>query len=276
MNAGFIDANPITKNEYVDDYEMGVKQSIGRSVQINADAFYYNYKNDEVPLGIPTVTRAGVINQTEIINVPSAISDGFEFSGIWQPIPHLLFSLTYGLDHTEITAGCSPFGVAVLTAPSGCFINGQDLLAIGPGAKPAGPSANGFVYQSVKGAPLPQAPENKVAFNANYTFYFDPGNLTLSGSYIWRDDSFATIFPTKNYSYAPSWSQVDLRATWSGNHDKYELVAYVKNLFDTVGYDAAYPGYGNQSPQGGGGYTFNSLLDQTPPRLFGAEVHYKF
>jgi iron complex outermembrane receptor protein len=69
---------------------------------------------------------------------------------------------------------------------------------------------------------------------------------------------------------------VDLRATWSGNHDKYEVVLYVKNLFDTIGYDAAAGGYYNAAPQGGGAATYNASYDLTPPRTFGAELHYKF
>jgi len=276
FNAGFIDPDPTTKNEYVNDYELGLKESVGRHVQVNIDAFYYDYSNDQVPLTIPSITGAGVLNQTVIINIPKAVSDGVEITGVWEPVSHLVLSLTYGLDHTEVTSGCAPFSTPVLTAPSGCFINAQDPLAIGPGAKPAGPSVNGDEYQSIKGAPLLQAPENKIALNANYTLFFDPGNLTLSGSYIWRDDSFATPFPTRTYGYAPSWSQVDLRATWSGDHDRYEVVAYVKNLFNTIGYDAAYPGYGNAMEQGTGAYGFNEILDETPPRLYGAEIHYKF
>jgi iron complex outermembrane receptor protein len=40
---------------------------------------------------------------------------------------------------------------------------------------------------------------------------------------------------TRAYFAAPAWNQVDLRGTWSGDHDRYEVVLYVKNLFDTLG-----------------------------------------
>ena len=56
----------------------------------------------------------------------------------------------------------------------------------------------------------------------------------------------------------------------------YEIVLYVKNLFNTLGYDAA--------GAATAGYTGNpanptfqqSSFDLTPPRTYGVEVHYKF
>jgi iron complex outermembrane receptor protein len=116
-----------------------------------------------------------------------------------------------------------------------------------------------------------QAPRNKVAFNANYTFQFDPGDLTVSGSYIWKDKSYAGIFQ-RSYDEAPAWNQVDFRATWAGKNDKYEIIGYVKNAFDSRGYEAAATGVPN-----GTNTTFaNNAYSLTAPRLYGIEFHYKF
>jgi iron complex outermembrane receptor protein len=276
LNAGFVGANPEAAPESVNDYEVGLKKTINRNIQIDVAAFYYDYANDQLPLAFPVATPVGPLNLTQFVNIPKAVSDGVEVTAVWNPIAHLNLSLTYGLDHTEIQTGCASFTTALGVASSGCFIDPADPFAQAKGAKPAGPSTTGDVFQSVKGNALPQAPENKLAFNANYTFYLEPGNLTLSGSYIWKDHSYSSIFTRTQYDYAPSWSQVDLRATWSGNHDKYEVVVYVKNLFDTIGYDAAAGGLYNAMPQGGGAGTYSPTYDLTPPRLFGAEVHYKF
>jgi iron complex outermembrane receptor protein len=247
-----------------------------------------------VPLGFPTPTPLGTLILSQFINVPKAVSDGIEITAVWNPIDHLNLTLTYGLDHTEITAGCNAFSGLATKAAAGCYIDPLDPLGQAAGAQVRGyatsttsvpvPGTSGVgqqyvtsndVYQSVKGAELPQAPENKIAFNANYTFEFEPGKLILSGSYIWKDKSFASVFE-RSYNEAPSWSQVDLRATWSGDHDKYEVVFYVKNLLNTVGYDAAAGGGLDLSPQGGGGMTQVSSYDLTPPRLYGMELHYKF
>jgi iron complex outermembrane receptor protein len=270
FNAGYVGFNPEAAPEHVDDVEVGYKATFGHRFVLDADAFYYNYTNDQVPIGQPSPFGTTL---TQFINIPRAVSDGIEVTGDWRPVEHLDLSLTYGLDHTAILSGCS----VVDGAPSGaCYPDALDPYAAAAGARPVGGLIAGTYEQSVKGDELPQAPENKVAFNALYTFEFDPGNLILSGTYIWRDTSYASIFE-RSYYEAPSWSQVNLRATWSGNHDRYEVVLFVNNLFNTLGYDAAAAGYISETPVGGAaGISQVPAYDLTPPRVFGAEFHYKF
>jgi iron complex outermembrane receptor protein len=277
LNAGVISTRPEAPPEHVNDYEIGIKKTIGHVFTIDADAFYYDYQDDQVPLDVPT----GGINLTQFLTIPKSISEGVEFVADWRPIDHLELTLTYALDHTRITSTC-PAGSDKNTP--GCFIDALDAAAVQPGARPVtlvgaadpnNPYSTATYTQAVNGNPLPQAPENKVAFNANYTFVFEPGNLTLSGTFVWKDGSYASIF-TRPYYFAPSWNQVDLRATWSGDHDKYEVVLYVKNVFNSLGYDAASSGYDIFAPVGGGGPQVANSYDLTPPRLYGVEFHYKF
>jgi len=263
FNAGFIGANVEATPEYVDDFEVGLKKTWGRFV-LDADAFYYNYKDAQIPIGVPV----GAINVTEFINIPKSVSKGVEFTAIWNPIDNLNLSMVFGYDDTSIRSGCTLVGGV---ATGACFVDIADPQAKAIGARPVGATG----AQAVSGDSLPQAPKTKVAFNGNYTFKFEPGDLTLSASYIWKDKSYASIF-TRTYDEAPSWDQVDLRATWAGDHDKYELVAFVRNLFDTLGYDAAAGAYPIAAPVGGGGFTQAPAYDLTPPRTYGFEVHYKF
>jgi iron complex outermembrane recepter protein len=278
FNSGTITANPEALPETVDDVEIGLKQSPTRDFQYNVDFFYYNYMNDQVPIDIPT---NGLI-VTEFKNIPSSVSEGVELQMIWNPIRHLNLNFTYAFDDTFINSNCSLVnGVATGT----CFVDVVDPLALAKGAKPVGGitpataefpfTQGGSVAQSIKGNELPQAPKNKIAFNANYTWQFEPGDFTLSGTYVWKDKSYAGVFQ-RSYDEAPSWNQVDVRGTWSGDHDHYELIFFVKNLFNTLGYDAA--------GAATAGYTGNpanptfqqSTFDLTPPRTYGVEVHYKF
>ncbi len=265
LNSGFVGTRPEAAPEYVDDFEGGIKKTFDRTFTVDADAFYYNYTQSQIPIGV----NVGGVIVTEFVNIPKSISTGVEFTLAWQPIEHLELSLVYGYDFTQIQSACTalPGGGATGT----CFADSQDPHAVAPGAHPVG----GTALQSVKGAELPQAPPNKVGFNANYTWVFDPGSLTISGSYVWKDASYSAIFD-RFYYRAPAWDQVDLRATWSGDHDHYEVVLYVKNLFNTLGYDAAAGGGIELQPVGGGAQTWVSSYDLTPPRLFGIELHYKF
>jgi iron complex outermembrane receptor protein len=273
---GYINAAPLAAPEHVDDFEVGYKATFNRTFTIDADAFYYNYANDQVPLGATVQGSSGVSTvSTTFINIPKAVSDGVELTAYWRPIRHLDLSLTYGLDHTEITSNCALVdGVAT----GACYEDVVDPYALNPQSKPlTAPVYGTTAVQSVHGNPLPQAPENKVAFNANYTFEFEPGNLILSATYIWKDKSYDSIFP-RTFEEAPSWDQVDMRATWSGHHDRYEIILYVRNLFNTYGYDAAASGYLIQNPVSNvaNPYSQVSAFDLTPPRTFGAEFHYKF
>ena len=266
LNPGQIAFAPEAKQESVDDIEGGVKKTFGHTFILDADAFYYNYVDDQTPIGVPLTTTAGTLIQTQFINIPKAVSDGFELSATWIPIDRLNITLVYGLDHTSILTGCKLVGTVPIGA---CYVDAADTHALAPGARPVGTSG----VQAVNGDELPNAPENKVALNANYTIPFGDNALILSGSFVWKDKSYGDIFE-RFYYEAPSWDQVDLRATWSGNHDHYEVVLYVKNLFNTIGYDAGAAGY-DVTPAGGGN-AYATAYDLTPPRLYGVEFHFKF
>ncbi len=271
--AGYDEVNTEAKPEHVDDFEIGYKASFGGKFTLDADAFYYNYTDDQVPIGVTSGSGATSTVVTQFVNIPRAISEGVELTAYWRPIRHLDLSLTYGLDHTSIQSGCSLVGGAAVGA---CYEDSVDPAGLAPGNRTV-ITTGGVALQSVKGDELPQAPENKVAFNAVYKFEFDPGNLIFSATYIWKDKSYASIF-TRSYDEAPSWDQVNLRAIWSGNHDKYEIVLFVNNLFNTLGYDAAATGFTIQNPANNPAlaYSQTSSYDLTPPRTFGMEVHYKF
>jgi iron complex outermembrane receptor protein len=290
FNSGTITPAPEALPETVDDIEIGLKQSPTRDFQYNVDFFYYNYMNDQVPIA----TNNGALISTEFKNIPKAVSEGAELQLIWDPIRHLDLNFTYSFDDTFITSNCTlQAGLPVGT----CFEDVLDPLALAQGAKPVhgAPAKAGFpfsigpngvqaavgsnVVQSIRGDALPQAPKNKIAFNANYTWEFEPGNFTLSGTYVWKDKSYSGVF-TRSYYEAPAWNQIDVRGVWSGDHDHYEIVLFVKNLFNTLGYDAA----GGPTSGATASYTGNpanpvtqdSVYDLTPPRTYGVEVHYKF
>jgi iron complex outermembrane receptor protein len=120
-------------------------------------------------------------------------------------------------------------------------------------------------------------PEKGVIFasrntlNGSYTFDTDAGSLVLGATYLYRSEAYANVF-TRTYNEAPAWDQVDLRAFWQPTGGKYTLIAYVKNVFDTEGYDAAVEGSQRNPPAPGGAQS----LELTPPRLFGMELQYRF
>ena len=279
FNAGQVIAAPASKPEYLNAYELGYKQTFGRKLLVDIAAYYYDYQDMETPF---SVNNGGVINSL-FINVPSAVSEGIEVEAYWTPITDLTLTASYSYDHTSVQTGCNGTvtgGVLTPAPGSLCLVDTADPNAIQPGANPFPGQAPGARDQSVKGSPLPNAPQNKVAFNAAYTWHFDPGSLTLSGTYAYRGSQSGALF-NRFYNIAPSWDDVDFRLLWKGRGDKYEVIAYLKNAFDTLQYTVGAGGAGL-----GGSATaitpaltgFNEVTgyELNPPRTYGLEVRYKF
>ena len=85
----------------------------------------------------------------------------------------------------------------------------------------------------------------------------------------------------RKYDNAPSYTEVDFRALWKSTGDKYEVIAYVKNAFDTVGYAAADGGVGlsgnaSSTTTPAAGLYETNIFNLTPPRTYGLELRYKF
>ena len=276
FNAGFVSAAPEVAPEFINAYEIGYKQAIGRTFTIDTAAFYYDYQNLQLPI---SVANGGVI-QNEFINAPKAKSEGVELEGEWAPVHNLLLTATWSYDYTALDTGCSLTAAGVPTANSLCVVDTNDPNAVAVGAKPVAGQAPGIRFQSVRGNPLPNAPQNKVAVNAAYTWDFEPGDLTLSASYVWRDVQDGTIF-NRAYDNAPSWNDVDLRALWRGKNDRYEVIGFVKNVFNTLQYEAADSGAGllgtnATTTNAAAGLAEVNVYNLAPPRTYGVEVRYKF
>ncbi|HEX4711508.1 TonB-dependent receptor [Phenylobacterium sp.] len=280
-------ASPYTGPEHANNYEIGLKKNFfHHTLQTNLAVFYLDYQDFQAPVTVAAVDGGVTQAQSEFINVPKAVSYGVEMETIWSPIDHLQVMLTYAYNDAHITQ---------LTG----VVDPADPAATQPGAKPIGAlvpcssstpgqpgyAANCDVYshfvergQDLSGNQLPNSTKNKVALNATYTWVMERGSLSPSVSYIWRDKQYGSIFE-RSYNESPAWSQVDARVTWKDKDNKYSVIGYVKNLFDTVGYAGGATGTrlagttaGVSSVQPG----FDISYPLTPPRTYGVELQYRF
>jgi iron complex outermembrane receptor protein len=178
---------------------------------------------------------------TNFFNLKQVVSYGAELEAIWQPTSQLQFLLSYSYLNATIKKA----------------LTYVDVADPGPG------------QQSVVGQTVPESPRNKIALNGSYRFDFRPGSLTLSASYMWKDATYESIF-NRPYNQAPAYSQVDLRTLWNDASDRYTIILYAKNLFDTKGYDNAFGTLITSSSTVAQNYSY------TPPRTFGVELRYKF
>ena len=246
LSAGGGLAEPYANPEFVDSIEVGLKKNFA-TLQVNAAVYHYKYTD----LQAPVTARVGATNVTQFINVPESRSQGLELDAIWAPTQALRLIGSYSFNDTEITQ-------------SGLYVDVNDNITTGA--------------VSVKGNTLPQAPRNKFALNASYSFVMEPGTLTLGATYVWRDKAYANIFE-RSYNESQTWDQIDLRANWNSQDGRYAIIGYVKNVADTEGYDAAVAASNrNRNPAIASDNFANGALNLglTPPRTYGVEFQYKF
>jgi hypothetical protein len=134
--------------------------------------------------------------------------------------------------------------------------------------------------QNLKGNQLPEAPPNKVSLNGLYSWSFEPGKLTLSATYIWKDATYGSLF-NRGYAKAPAYNEADFRLTWADSKGRYNVIAYVNNAFDELGYDGQ---TGTLLRAGTAATSINpetaEVIVRDPsliaPRTYGIELQYRF
>jgi len=260
FNSGTLAANPETQPESVDAFEVGFKKTINREFQANLSAFYYLYYNDQQPLGV--IGSSGVVS-TQIFNIPEVHTYGVELETLWQPTRELTLSLNY-----------SYLNATVAKTNGQCLEDTADPLALAPGANTSGCPApsGGIQLQNITGQQIAETPNNKISFNLLYRHTFEPGTLSFSGTVLWRDQEYSSPF-NRSYNAAPSYSQVNLRVTWTDTNNRWTLIGYADNLINTVGYDNV---YGVPVTNPGTNQVIDRLVSLTAPRTFGVEFQYRF
>ncbi|MBL8771850.1 MAG: TonB-dependent receptor [Phenylobacterium sp.] len=312
---------PYSKEETVDAFELGLKKTWGQTLQTNVALYHYDYSNLQIPISV--VQTGSLMGQTisqgttSFYNTPKSRSQGVEVEVLWQPIENLQIIANYSYIDAEIRKGfavdtvdptasqpnAKPIHTLAQCQAGGAAVAGDCVLDEPTVGLPGG----GFQrIQSLKGNDLPNAPRNKIAIAANYTWNFEPGSLTASLSYSWRDHAYGSLFQ-RWYNRSPTWDQVDARLLWRDANDKFEIIGFVKNIFDDIGYDQGATGrridgqftnllygpnpagttcspvaQGASNPAAGNIGTIycvqgiSKTYYTTPPRTYGLELRYKF
>jgi iron complex outermembrane recepter protein len=242
-----------TDPEFINAYEIGLKETFAQRLTTNLSVFMYDYKDAQYPSTVRDPVSN--LNENRFFNLDKTISMGAELETVWAVTDALVVRLNYSYLDTEIQ-------------DTRCFIDNADVAATQPDARPCSTAAGTQRGQLLDGGELPSAPNNKVAFNANYTWFTGLGNLTLGTTWTYRDDAYYSVFSREHY-LAPSYDQTDFRALWSGTDNRYTLIAFVNNAFDDDGFEAA---GATQSAWG----VQSRTLSLTAPRTYGLEVQFRF
>ncbi|WP_337186953.1 TonB-dependent receptor [Phenylobacterium sp.] len=267
---GTLSPQPEADQEQVDAFEIGLKKTFAGRFQLNAAAFYNEYK--DLQLNLSQLNPAGTAAANNFVNV-NAEAYGLELEAIWRPIRALDLSASYGYLHTEITKGC-------------CFYDPADPGALDPRATPSGGSvlSNGtlLVFQTLEGSRIYQSPKHKFAGNANYTFNFDAGSLILSATYTWTDETYYQPFKS-DANKVKAYDVTDFRVLWNDGADRYTVIGFVKNAFDQKGFTSngsTTPTAIFDNPNPGVASIVQTRTAITrgliQPRTYGVELQYRF
>jgi iron complex outermembrane receptor protein len=253
--------------ETIDAYELGFKSDITSTFRLNGSFFFYDFMDAQIPF---TEFRTG-INITNFRNT-DAEAYGAEFESVWAATENLSLLLNYSYLNTQITRKCSYVSP---TINSDCYFDTADTQGRATGAQPVGPDNSTLTLQTplpnqlqdLAGNDLPGSPEQKVAFNANYSLILNRGTLTFSGTYTWQDSVTFAVFENSKYRVS-QFGTADFRISWDDIKDRYSLIAFAKNAFDKTAF------LGAQVSQEASGATRQFNIGA--PRLYGLEAQVRF
>jgi iron complex outermembrane receptor protein len=310
FNAGFLYDPPMVDQESVISYEIGYKTTFFNKLQLSASAFYYDYKDIQLPL--PTLGRCTDANDlstctilNSFINLPTARNQGIELEANWQATDELNLYFSYGYLDAKIKNALAPGSQGFQNPDDPAAVLGsanryrpilvKSATPCPPTPGPLGCSG-GFALtnsidsdytflprytQDLSGHSLANSPKNKAALNANYTLQSaGGGKLIVSANAVWRDTQFSDVFETKE-SEVPSFTTYGLRLLWTDADNHYTFILYGSNLTDAEAPDAAgtarlRTGLATAAAPSVAGAAYFKTINLAPPREFGLEVQYRF
>ncbi len=227
--------------EQLDAYEIGLKSRwLDNSLQVNAAAFYYDYKDLQVTQLIEALPL--------VENAADATIEGLEIDLQYIPIENMTLMASLGYMNTEFDSFCSqdPYQ-PVTVVDSGCTAD-----------KP----------QDLSGNELSDAPKWSSSLVAQYSVPLnDLGQVLFTAQTSYRDDFYRRP-QNLEIDKVDSYFITDLRALWSSREGRYQVEFFVENVADK---DDVFLSSVTLSSPG-----TMSLLDYVPGRRYGAVVRMNF
>ena len=236
--------------EFLNAFEFGLKGTTSDGTfRANLSAFYYDY--NDLQIGRVDVTAATTVNTDATVY-------GAEAEFTVRPDSRFQVDGSIAFLNTKLKGFQSideadPFGVARGTVP--VLVGGVPLV-----------TARGVV-KNLDGNELPSSPNIKIAIGAQYEIPLGGLTLTPRIDHYQQGGFFGSAFnkPTEDYE---GYSQTDIKLLLAPEDKKWELRAYVKNLFNNDDITRV----AQQGPTAGRFQTVFYL----EPRTYGLEGTFRF
>ena len=220
-------APPLYKPESVRDVEVGLKSRyLDNRLQLNVDAFYYNYKDYQL---LDFYSAAGnYCSPFDPRNPPFAFPPTVNLSAKNLGLDLALSALVTDSDTINLSA---EYLNAKFTSNAVISYNPIDSCA----AFNANPAANPDEQVTVgsyviDNAPQPRAPKTSATLSWEHRFKFDSGaNLALRPVVHYSASQY--VHPVEYaVSFQPAYTSYEASLTWSSADDKWSLAAWGRNL----------------------------------------------
>ncbi|MBO9726351.1 MAG: TonB-dependent receptor [Novosphingobium sp.] len=209
--------------EKLTSYEIGTKNSfLDRTIQFNAAAFYYDYKDQQIPIFLDTNVGA------EVVNAGASRVWGIETDTTILLSPNDRFTLTANYLNAKLTRF-----QANLLGLSGTLTDSDPNT---PGLQPFDLSGNRPV----------QSPKWTIALGYDHDFHIGDHKITASLFSRFKSDYY--LQPgNQRAEHQEAFTQTDFSLDWALPGNKFSVQAYVRNIEDYRPY--AFAGYVNAGGQ---------------------------
>ena len=223
---------PTYQPEVVNSFEIGSKNRLfDNTVQLNASAFYYKYKNMQF------LDEDAILYGEGTANAPSAHIYGIEVEASWLITDHLKFEGSvsklhgkfdqdyYALDPVDASAAQNAAGY-----PDWLFWeNFYDASVVREGAR-----------KNLNGNQVPKLPDWEASAALVYTGTVGPGELTARAQYQYRGKFFYRVFNNAYYDTTPAYSTVNLFLRYEPHNSPIYASVSVSNVFDKAGVNSRF------------------------------------
>lgn len=189
---------PVPQEELL-AYEAGIKSKIGRTLQLNASAFYYDYTDKQIG---GTYIDAVFGRLSKLVTIPQSRVYGFELSADWRPFAGLTLT------------------------PSATYMNSK-ILGTFTNFTPQG------VVQSFVGESFPYAPRWQANGGAEYQWSISNSWSAFTGGNLSYQSRTNAALGQANVYALKAYTLVDLRAGIESKSGAYRLSVWGTNVFDT-------------------------------------------
>lgn len=199
--------------ETLDAYAVGLKSEwLERHLQINLEAYHYNYKNQQV--------EVFVANGAAEVNAAASRMSGADLTLVAVPTTNLTLRGNFGYLHSRYVS--FPAAPIYLQNPATCAPTPTRL---------PGPLTGGDLLCSMDAAGLQtvRAPTFTGNVSGDYVIHTGGGNLDLVASYF-HTSSFSWD-PSGQYR-EPAYGLLDTSLTWTAPSSKYDVQLWCKNCTD--------------------------------------------